>query len=128
MTIRTRRPGSTTVEAAQVALRVTVDPEDVAYTTSSPFRSTDAGPWLAISTNSSEALAPPVCSSAITNVDVGHATEAATTEAGVNGRSDPGLAIESKANTKANAVVPARRTRCMRDLPAGTGGKTAHRD
>ncbi len=38
--IRKRRPGSRTVDDDHVALRVTVDPLDVAYTISSPIRST----------------------------------------------------------------------------------------
>jgi hypothetical protein len=53
-----------------------VPPVEVTYTTSRPARSASALPMFAISTNSSEADAPPVWSSEINRVDGGQPTAA----------------------------------------------------
>src|SRR6478609_4281316 len=98
-----RLPGPRIVAADHVALRVTVEPVAVAYTTSRPARSTGPPPWLATSTNSSDADAPPVCTSETTSVDGGQPTAAART---------PGPARPPAATTitiTMSAVNPARR-------------------
>ena len=63
---------------------MTVEPDDVAYTTSSPARSTGAAPWFAISTNSSDADAPPVWTSDTTRLETGQATSAASAADGTD--------------------------------------------
>jgi hypothetical protein len=127
--IRRWRPGSRTVDDAQVALRVTVEPLDVAYTISSPARSTGPLPAFAISANSSEADAPPVWTSETTKVEVGQAT--ARANVGIFGigadTRGPGRwaakakDVASRTRTRANgrAVRPTRRVRDIDDLPAG---------
>src|SRR6187397_15799 len=74
--------------------------------------STGPPPWLAISTNSSEAEAPPVWISDTTRLEVGHVTGPATAGATPTDRT-----VTSRARTSAER--PARRARRMRDLPAG---------
>src|SRR6186997_3594299 len=118
--MRMRRPGGRTSELPHVALRVTVDPLDVAYTTSSPIMSTGPDPWFATSTNSSDALEPPVCTSETTTVEAGHGTVAARATPLLNGMAAAGTLDRHRATTRASATSAARRTRCMRDLPAGT--------
>jgi hypothetical protein len=122
-------PGSRTRLADHVALRVTVDPVEVAYTSSRPMRSTARDPAFAISANSSEAEAPPVWISEITRVDVGHATAAVprrgsapagrlASESGATAvANDATIKTRTRANGK--AVDPARRARDIDDLPAG---------
>jgi hypothetical protein len=116
------RPGSTIVADVQDALRVTVLPLDVTYTTSNPLRSTATAPAFEISANSSDADAPPVWTSETTSVDVGQATAPASAavegwaKAGRNSPSDP-----TTSNTS-DTALPVPRTRSIDDLPAGAGG------
>ena len=110
----TRLPGSRGVEASHEAFRVTVEPDDVAYTSSRPARSIDVAPWFAISTNSSDAEAPPVCTSETTSVDVGQLTTAA--------RTGGPAAIEDEINRATmSAIQPARRARFIGGLPREGG-------
>src|SRR4029079_19188658 len=97
----------------QVAFRVTVEPDDVAYTTSRPWRSTGDVPWFATSTNSSEADDPPVWISETTREDGGHATTPAST--GV----PPPATSEAVITRTTSAADPARRARSIGILPAG---------
>jgi hypothetical protein len=116
------RPGSRIVVADHDAFRVTVLPVDVAYATSSPARSTATAPAFEISANSSDADAPPVCTSDTTSADVGQLTAAARF---VPGRSAEaaGRASANEARTRRSSTAwPAPRTRSIDDLPAGAGG------
>ena len=125
--ISTCRPGSRIVAAVHEAFRVTVLPVDVAYTTSSPVRSTATAPAFEISANSSDADAPPVCTSDTTSVEVGHATAAARS-AGNEAADDGRPASASDARTRRSSTAwPAPRTRSIDDLPAGAGGSRLQR-
>ena len=99
-------PGSRTVDPAHVALRVTVEPDAVAYTTLSPTRSTGPLPWLAISTNSSDALPPPVCTSETTSVDAGHGTDAARATSAPIGRAAAGPPARHSTTRATRAFAP----------------------
>src|SRR5689334_7671705 len=90
------------------------------------MRSTGPAPWFAISTNSSEALDPPVWTSDTTSVDTGQATDAARTTSLPSGVAAAGRLDRHRATTRASATSAARLTRCMRDLPAGTERAAAH--
>jgi hypothetical protein len=72
---RTCWPGASDSDEVKFAFRVTVDPDEVTYTNSSPSRSWGVEATLAISTYSSEAETPPVTTSATTiPVEGGHDT------------------------------------------------------
>src|SRR5690349_4812854 len=90
------------------------------------MRSEGAAPWFAISTNSSDALEPPVWTSDTTSVETGHATEAAKATPLPSVAVAAGRLDRHRATTRASAASAARRTRCMRDLPAGTERAAAH--
>src|SRR3954447_13557135 len=90
------------------------------------MRSTGAAPWFAISTNSSDALEPPVWTSDTTRVETGQATVAASATPRPSGMAAAGRLERHRATTRASATSAARRTRCMRDLPAGTERAAAH--
>jgi hypothetical protein len=116
------RPGSRIVTADHDALRVIVLPVDVAYTTSSPARSTATAPAFEISANSSDADAPPVCISDTTSADVGQLTVAARSAPGRSAVA-VGRASANEARTRRSSTAwPALRTRSINDLPAGAGG------
>jgi hypothetical protein len=68
---------------------------------------------LATSTNSSDADAPPVCTSETTSVDGGQPTAAASAPRPAK---PPAVATTT---TTMSAVNPARRARSIGDLPAG---------
>src|SRR5712671_6616828 len=124
------RPGARIVGAVQVALRVTVDPVEVAYTSSRPARSTASEPPLYSSANSSEAEAPPVWTSDTTRVETGHVTLAASgstmgpaSGCDASGRcadaAASGAARRARTRATGRANGPARRARNIDDLPAG---------
>src|SRR5215217_801865 len=94
---RRRWPGSSGRGSVHAALRVTVDPLEVTYTTSSPARSTGAGPALTISTNSSLADEPPVTTSERRSVDGLQETDPAIAAAGTVPPSGPGRAAGAAA-------------------------------
>src|SRR5690242_11911483 len=97
------RPGPRIVLIDHEALRVTVEPLDVTYTSSRPARSTSAPPALWISANSSEADAPAVCTSETTRVEIGHATAAAA-------MADRGTTGSGRRAADTNAVTMTART------------------
>jgi hypothetical protein len=76
------RPGSRTRLVAHDALRVTVLPDEVTYTISSPAMSIGPAPTFVISANSSDAEAPPVWISETSRVDVGQSTAASASNPG----------------------------------------------
>ena len=113
------------VDTAQVAFRVIVEPVDVAYTTSSPMRSTGLVPAFVSPTSSSDAEGPPVSTSEISSVDVGHETAATPTGCPPAVPSGRRAAATSEAVARARnraigrATGPARRARDIDVLRAG---------
>ena len=105
LTTRIRWPDARMVDTVHVALRVTVEPLDVAYTSSRPIRSVGPAPWFAISTNSSDALDPPVCSSDTTRVDGGHGTVAASATVAPVGIAAAGRLDRHRATTRRGATA-----------------------
>src|SRR5512147_482614 len=69
--------------------------------------------------NSSDADAPPVCTSDTTSDDVGQPTVATSDGIPPGPSEPPAVAIMA---TTMSAVRPARRARSIDDLPAGVGG------
>src|SRR4029079_551281 len=89
------RPGSRSRDVDHDALRVTVLPDEVADASSRPARSTVLPPTFVISANSSDADAPPVCTSETSSVDTGHETY----------RGAPGIGSARVANTAPATVT-----------------------
>src|SRR5688500_11474231 len=102
------RPGSSSWLVAHDALRVTVLPDDVTYTISSPARSIAPAPTLVISANSSDAEAPPVWISETSRVEVGQSTAASTVVPGSLAAAHAAPAIDT---TTHSAARTARRVR-----------------
>jgi hypothetical protein len=116
--MRMCRPRSSSTAVDHVALRVTVDPDDVTYTTSRPARSTGVVPAFVSSMNSSEADAPPVSSSDTSRVD-GDDDIAAS---GPAPDTVAPTALAATENTRTSAAAAARRVRSIYDLRAGGRG------
>src|SRR6185503_1233283 len=113
------RPGSRRSGVAHEALRVTVLPEDVAYASSRPARSTALAPTFVISANSSDADAPPVCTSETRRVETGHGTDPRAAASGSARVANAAPATDSITDSAANTATRVRST--VLDLRAGAG-------
>ena len=124
----TWRPGSTGSDPVHAALRVTVVPELVTYTTSRPTRSAVAADALYSSTHSSDAEAPPVTTSAMTRpVDVGQLTAAARPGSNPGPAVDGPRALKPRTSSRTSAADAANRTRAIEDLRGGRDRQAGQR-
>src|SRR6185436_15087743 len=112
------RPGWRSSDVGQEAFLVTVLPVEVTYTSSRPARSTAVAPAFVISANSSEAEAPPVCTSEISSVEGGHETAPSAAGPGLDPAANAAPATDSTTNSAASAAARVRSTDL--DLRAGS--------
>src|SRR5438093_5056433 len=113
------RPGSSRTVVDHEALRVTVLPVEVAYTSSRPTRSTALTPTLVISANSSEADEPPVWTSDTRREETGQVTAPSDAGARLVPAAKTTPPIDSTTTSAASAATRVRSTDL--DLRAGAG-------
>src|SRR6185503_8513221 len=112
------RPGWRRSAVDHDAFRVTVVPVEVTYTSSRPARSTAFAPTLVTSANSSDADAPPVCTSETRSVETGHDTTPSELGAGPEPAANAAPATDSTTVSAASAAARVRSTDL--DLRAGS--------